>query len=138
VKRRSIIWLSIAGLVFSVIIGIASLPDEVLIKSSSIDNSLTLPEEIIVPANEEIQGPISDTIDMKNIGAANSEIDALKKEISELKNEVMQVKTNSGIPVDIPEIDEVKDVAAEENSDEKSEGRIITISIKDGVGAKQR
>lgn len=137
-KRRSLIWLSIAGLVFSVIIGIASLPDEVLIESSSIDNSLTLPEEILIPAKEEIQDAFSNTIDMKNIDAANSEIDALKKEITELKNEVMQIKTNSGIPGDISEIDEVKDVATEENSDEKSEGRIITISIKDGVGAKQR
>ena len=137
-KRRAIIGLSVTVLALSVIIGIASLPDEVLIDSSSIDNSPTLPEEILVPTKEEIQDSMPDIADKENTDVTKAELDVLKKEIIELKNELVQIKTNSGVPQDISTISEVGDAVSEENSHEEPQGRLITISIKDGVGAKMR
>jgi HAMP domain-containing protein len=137
VKRRPIVGISVAILVLSVIIGIASLPDEVLIESSSIDNSETVPEEIILPPKEESQAPISDLTDNKNIDATKEEINALKKEIIELKNEIVQIKKDPEVSQDIPIITEEKNQTVE-NSQNVSQGKVITISIKDGVGSKSR
>lgn len=136
-KRRPIIGISVAILVLSIIIGIASLPDEVLIKTSTIDNSDTLPEEIILPTKEESQMSIPDLADNKNIDAAKAEIDALKKEITELKNEIVQIKTDSEVSQDIPILTEEKNKTVE-NSQDTSQGKVITISISDGVGSKSR
>jgi hypothetical protein len=136
VKRRTIIGLSVTILALSVIIGIASLPDEVLIDSSSVDSSPDLPEEIIVPSKEEIQEIIPEVLD-KSTDTTKAEIDALKKEITELKNELVQVKTDSEVPQDIPIITEEKNQTAEDSQDE-SQGKVITISINDGVGSKSR
>ena len=138
-KRRPIIGLSATVLVLSVIIGIASLPDEVLIESSSIDKSPTQPEDIqFAPTKEELQESIPYTEDTKNIDNTKAELDALKKEIKELKNEIVEIKINSEIPDDIPLITEVEDVPTEERSHEDSQGKVITISLKDGVGARMR
>jgi hypothetical protein len=137
VKRRTIIGLSVTILALSVIIGIASLPDEVLIDSSSVDSSPDLPEEIIVPSKEEIQEIIPEVLDNKSTDTTKAEIDALKKEITELKNELVQVKTDSEVPQDIPMITEEKNQTAEDSQDE-SQGKVITISINDGVGSKSR
>jgi hypothetical protein len=120
-----------------VIIGIATLPDEVLIESSSGNNSPLKPDEIFVPTKEEIQGSILDTEDKKNTDATIEEINALKKEILELKNDLVQIKINSGVPEDIQTITEIEGIATDENSEE-SQGRLINISIKDGVGSNER
>jgi uncharacterized membrane protein (DUF106 family) len=135
-KRRSIVGLSVTILVLSIIIGIASLPDEVLIESSTTDNSPTLPEEIIAPT-KEVQETITEISDNKNTDIAKAEIDALKKEITELKNEVGQIKTDSKDPQDIPKITEEKDTTVK-NSDDVSQGKVITVNISDGVGSKSR
>jgi len=138
VKRRTIIGSSVAILALSIITGIASLPDEVLIESSSVNDSQTLPEEILVPTKEEIQEePITEILDDKNIDAAKTELDALKKEITELKNEIVQIKTNEVEPQDMPKITEEKDQTVE-NSQDVSQGKVFTISISDGVGSKSR
>jgi len=138
VKKRTIIGLSVTILGLSVIIGIASLPDEVLIESSSIDDSSKSPEEILAPTIEEdMQEPIPYEPDNKNTDTAKTEIDALKKEITELKNEIVQIKTDSEKPQDIPIITKEKDTTVE-NSQNVSQGKVITISISDGVGSKSR
>jgi uncharacterized protein YdcH (DUF465 family) len=137
VKRRTIIGLSVTILTLSVIIGIASLPDEVLIESSSVDNSPTTPEEILVPSKEEIQEIIPDALDNKSPDTAKAEIDALKKEVIELKNEIVQIKTESEVPQDIPIITEEKNQTVE-NSQDVSQGKVIIVSINDGVGSKSR
>jgi hypothetical protein len=145
-KKRPVIGISITVLVLSVIIGIASLPDEVLIDPSSIENSQTLPEDIpIVPTLEEAQDFISNSDAQKKIDDANVELDALKKEMSALKNELVELKINSQELEENLTITEVKDVAPEvdvaesqENPQEESQGKVIKISLNDGVGMKQR
>jgi len=137
-KRRTIIGLSVTILALSVIIGIASLPDEVLIESTSVDNSQTLPEEILLPTQEDIQEDISDINDKKDIDITKTEIDTLKKEITDLKKEIVQIKINSDVPKDVSTITENEDVSNDKNSHNETEGKVITVSIKDGVGVKQR
>ena len=136
-KRRPVIGLSITVLVLSVIIGIASLPDEVLIDPSSIENSQTLPEDIpIVPTLEESQD-FTNSDAQKNLDDTKAELDALKKEMRELKNELVELKINSQVPDEILPTTEAEDVVPID-SQEDSEGRVIKIKMKDGVGAKQR
>jgi len=138
-KKRPVIGLSITVLVLSVIIGIASLPDEVLIDPSSIENSQTLPEDIpLVPTLEESQDFISNSDAQKNMDDTKAEFDALKKEMRELQNELVELKVNSLVPEEILTITEVEDVAPKVDSQEESQGRVIKINIKDGVGAKMR
>ncbi|MGQ0791198.1 MAG: hypothetical protein ACT4NJ_03125 [Nitrosopumilaceae archaeon] len=138
-KKRPVIGLSVTVLVLSVIIGIASLPDEVLIDPSSIKNTQTIPEDVpIVPTLEESQEFIANADSQKKIDDANAELDALKKEMSALKNELVELKINSQVPDEIPTITEVKDVAPKVDSQEESQGKVFKINMKDGVGAKQR
>ena len=137
-KKRPVIGLTITVLALSVIIGIASLPDEVLIDPSSIDNTQTLPEDIpIVPTLEEAQDFVANSDAQKKIDDTNAELDALKKEMRELKNELVELKINSQVPDEILPTPEAEDVAPEVDSEE-SQGKVIKINIKDGVGAKQR
>jgi len=137
-KKRPVIGLSITVLVLSVIIGIASLPDAVLIDPSSIENTQTLPEDIpLVPTLEEAQDFISNSDAQKNIDNTNAELDALKKEMSELKTELVELKTTPQVPEESLPVTAVEDVAPKVDSEE-SQGKVIKINIKDGVGAKQR
>ena len=124
-------------LVLSVIIGIASLPDEVLIDPSSIENSQTLPEDIpIVPTLEESQD-FTNSDAQKNLDDTKAELDALTKEMSALKNELVELKINSQVPEENLTITEVEDVAPKVDTEE-SQGKVFKINMKDGVGAKQR
>ena len=137
-KKRPVIGLSITVLVLSVIIGIASLPDEVLIDPSSIENTQTLPEDIpLVPTLEEAQDFISNSDAQKNMDYSKAELDALKKEMRELKNELVELKINSQVPDEILPTPEAEDVAPID-SQEDSEGRVIKIKMKDGVGAQEK
>jgi len=138
-KRRPVIGLSITVLVLSVIIGIASLPDEVLIDSTSIENSQTLPEDIpLVPTLEESQDFISNSDAQKNMDDTKAKLDALTKEMRALKNELVELKINSQVPEENLTITEVEDVTPKVDSQEESQGRVIKITMKDGVGAKER
>ena len=138
-KRRPVIGLSITVLVLSVIIGIASLPDEVLIDSTSIENSQTLPEDIpLVPTLEESQDFISNSDAQKNMDGTKAKLDALTKEMRALKNELVELKINSQVPEENLTITEVEDVTPKVDSQEESQGRVIKITMKDGVGAKER
>src|SRR3989304_9460340 len=137
-KRRPVIGLSITVLVLSVIIGIASLPDEVLIDPSSIENTQTLPEDIpLVPTLEEAQDFISNSDAQKSMDDSKAELDALKKEMSALKNELVELKINSQVPEEILPTTEAEDVVPID-SQEEPEGRVIKIKMKDGVGAQEK
>jgi TolA-binding protein len=133
VKKRTFLGVGIGILVFSVLIGIASLPDEVLIESSEIEELQTVsPEMQLVPTDES-----SDF--------ANAEIDALKQEIIELKNELVELKTNSQEPEEPLVIQEEEpapekelEEKTQEASQEESQGKLITVNIQDGVGSKSR
>ena len=137
-KKGPVIGLTVGVLVLSVIIGIASLPDEVLIDSSAIENTPTTKEEIpIVSALEESHALISNSNEQIKLDDTKAELDALKKEMSDLKNDLVELKTDSQVPDETPAT-EVEDVSPKVDSQEESEGKVITINIKDGVGAKQR
>ena len=145
-KKRPVIGLSITVLVLSVIIGIASLPDEVLIDPSTIENTQTLPEDIpLVPTLEEAQDFVSNSDAQKKIDDTNAELDALKKEMSALKIELLELKINSQLPDEILTTTEAEDVVSKVDSEEsqvdsqgESKGKVIKINMKDGVGASMR
>ena len=81
-KKLPAIGISITVLALSVIIGIASLPDEVLSNPSSVENPQTIPEDIpIVPTLEETQDFISSSDAQKKIDDANAELNSLKKKL---------------------------------------------------------
>jgi hypothetical protein len=131
-KRRPIIGLFISGIVLSILFGIASLPDEVLIQSSSVENSKIDSEEIQnVPTLEEVSDSVTESMFEKKIEKTNAELSALKMELDQLKTELNQLKAASIIPEDISEISEVED----EKIVEQSEGRVFTVKLNSGVGA---
>lgn len=130
-NKRPIIGLSIAALVLSVIIGIAALPDEVLIEPSTIDNSQSLSEDVkFVPFEDRVQDPIQEDISKKDTNNIDSELDALKKEFVQLKKELNQIKTQSENTEDLSEISEKQF----EETQDYTEGRVISINLNDGVG----
>jgi len=134
-KRRPIIGLSITALVLSILFGIASLPDEVLIDSSTIENSQTLPGDVqFVPTMEEISDIVPESVPEKNSDNISTELNALKKELEQLKKELNQLKTGSEIPEEISEISEIEDGELED----LPEGRIISINLNDGVGGSEK
>ena len=68
-KKRGIIGIGITFLVLSIIVGIASLPDEVLLESSTNENSQTLSEDFeSVPTMDEISNFVSESVPEKKCG----------------------------------------------------------------------
>jgi predicted nuclease with TOPRIM domain len=135
VKKRRIIGIGVPFLVLSIIVGIASLPDEVLLESSTNENSQILSENIqSVPTIEQVSDLVQETESEKKIEKTNAELNALKKELDKLKKEITQLKTGSEIPEEISETSETVDEELEDQPD----GNVIRVSISDGVGATQR
>ncbi len=135
VKKRRIIGIGVPFLVLSIIVGIASLPDEVLLESSTNENSQILSENIqSVPTIEQVSDLVQETESEKKIEKTNAELNALKKELDNLKTEITQLKTGSEIPEEISETSETVDEELEDQPD----GNVIRVSISDGVGAAQR
>jgi len=135
VKKRRIISIGVPFLVLSIIVGIASLPDEVLLESSTNENSQILSENIqSVPTIEQVSDLVQETESEKKIEKTNAELNALKKELDNLKTEITQLKTGSEIPEEISETSETVDEELEDQPD----GNVIRVSISDGVGAAQR
>jgi hypothetical protein len=138
-KKRPAIGLAVSVLILSVIIGIASLPDEVLNEPSTIEGTQTTPENTpLVPTLEESQKFVANAVVEKDMDAAKAEIDALKQDMKKLQNELVELKTDSQAPDTANEVTEVKDMPPKADSEENSEGKVITINIKDGVGSKSR
>ena len=135
VKKRRIIGIGVPFLVLSIIVGIASLPDEVLLESSTNENSQILLENIqSVPTMEQVSDLVQETESEKKIEKTNAELNALKKELDKLKKEITQLKTGSEIPEEISETSETVDAELEDQPD----GNVIRVIISDGVGAAQR
>lgn len=137
-KKRPVIGVTVTVLVLSVIIGIATLPDEVLIDSSAIESSQTVPGDN--PTNaalKESQDIISNAIAQQKMDDAKAEIDTLKKEMKKLQNDLVKLKTESPGPDQTLETTEAKDMQPTDDS-QNTEGKVIKISIRDGVGAKMR
>jgi len=137
-KKRPVIGVTVTVLVLSVIIGIATLPDEVLIDSSAIQSSQTTPTDN--PTNaalKESQDIISNAIAQQKMDDAKAEIDTLKKEMKKLQNDLVKLKTESQVPDQTLQTTEDKDMQPTDDS-QNTEGKVIKINIRDGVGAKQR
>jgi len=137
-KKRPVIGVTVTVLVLSVIIGIATLPDEVLIHSSAIQSSQTTPTDN--PTNaalKESQDIISNAIAQQKMDDAKAEIDTLKKEMKKLQNDLVKLKTESQVPDQTLQTTEDKDMQPTDDS-QNTEGKVIKINIRDGVGAKQR
>lgn len=138
-KKRPAIGLSVIVLVLSVVIGIASLPDDVLIDSSEIKNTQTTPTSISqTPALEESQQFIANAVAEKNIDAAKAEIDALKQEMKKLQSELVELKTDSQEQDKLPEKTVEKQTPPQKDTSDKSGGKVIKVKIDDGVGASMR
>jgi hypothetical protein len=142
-KKRSFIGLSCGILVLFIIVGIASLPDEVLTESSAVKELHTLPqEEQMVPASDKSFNFVASSDVQKNIDSTNAELDSLKKEITELKNELVQLKINSQKSDQTLPSAQDNDINPKqklpEEPQEDSEAKTITIRISDGVGTDMR
>ena len=140
-KKRGIISIGITFLVLSIIVGIASLPDEVLLESSTNENSQNVPEDIqLIPTEEEMSNFVSEPKSQKNMEKINAEINSLKKEIDELKKELNYSKTSSDIPEEVLQVTEMENkelkVSETKNKEleDESDGKVITVNISDGVG----
>ena len=135
VKKRRIIGIGVPFLVLSIIVGIASLPDEVLLESSTNENSKILSENIqSAPTIEQVSDLVQETESEKKIEKTNAELNALKKELDKLKKEITQLKTSSEIPEEISETSETVD----EELEDQPGSNVIRVIISDGVGAAQR
>jgi len=133
-KKRGIISIGITFLVLSIIVGIASLPDEVLLESTIVENSQTMSDVQDVPPNEEINDFIIKSDVDKNLENTKAELKAFKKELMELKNELSNLKIDRGVLEE-----ETTVVDAEDDSPEnQTDGRVITVNLKDGVGAFEK
>jgi len=130
-KKRGIIGIGITFLVLSVIIGIASLPDEVLLESTIVENSQTMSDDQDIPPNEAINDFIIKSDVDKNLENTKAELEAFKKELMELKNELSNLKIDRGV---LEEETTVVD-AEDDSPGNQTEGRVITVNLKDGVGA---
>jgi cell shape-determining protein MreC len=133
-KKRGIIGIGIVFLVLSIIVGIASIPDEVLIESTTNKNSQILSDAQAVPNNEDINNFIKKSEVDKNLENTNTELKALKKEITELKNELSRLKV-------VPTVSAGETVTAnvEDGSPEnKTEGRVFTVKLHSGIGATHK
>jgi len=133
-KRRSIIGLSIIVLVLATIFGIAALPDEVLIEPSSQNFQPESEEFQFVPLNEESETIENSELVLTKSEKTTSELEELRNDLQELKKELTELKIDSNLNDKI-----LPDVEPEEVfSDEESEGKMIRISLKDGVGAQEK
>jgi len=124
VKKAKVIGLSISLVVLATVFGIASIPDEALSESNSVETTQNIPRPISIPSD---------------VSKENSE--ELKREVKELKNqnaimkaELEAIKTESKVlePVSLT----LEDPAIIEESEiiEETKGKVIRIEINDGVG----
>ena len=113
-SKRKGIWIAVAVIGVAIVVGIASIPDEVLLDSPSVENTET--EDIDIPL------PVIDV------------------PIIEEPEETVTEETE---PEEITEvIEEPEETAPEETTPDETEsdeeGNVIEVSIKDGIGSGDR
>jgi hypothetical protein len=138
-KKRPVIGLTVSILVISVLIGIASLPDEVLIDSSEIESTTTSQADVPpVTTLAESQEFIANAVAEKNMDAAKAEINALKQEMLKLQNELVELKIDSQVQEEPSKDTGEKELPPKNDTQGESGGKVIKVNVKDGVGAKNR
>jgi len=114
-KKGTGIGIGIAVVIVSIIVGIASLPDEVLIESPSFDTS-------------EGQAP-----EEKKIVVPSESIISIEETEPEEAPPVEQVEET--VPEEEPTVEQVEETVPE---GEETEGKVIEVKIKDGVGTQEK
>jgi len=105
----------VAVIAVAIVVGIASLPDEVLLESPRLDASENLLSEMI-PIEVVEEEPIEEVVEEEPI------------------EEVVEEE-----PIEeVVEEEPIEEVVEELESPDESEGKVITVKINDGVGAKMR
>ena len=103
------IGIAVAVIALAVVFGIASLPDEVLLESPQLDASENLPSKMI---------PMDIAIE--------------KVPIVEPIQEVVEE------PIVVAQEEPIEEVVDEPENPDESEGKLITVTINDGVGTKMK
>jgi len=119
-KKGKAIGISIAIIVVAIVFGIASLPDEVLLDSPTIETS-----ENLLPEDLQIDIPSGDI----------SITDPEPEVIEEPEPEVIEEPEPEVIEEPEPEVIEEPAPVDDETSEE---GKVIEIKIRDGVGSEER
>jgi len=124
VKKAKVIGLSISLVVLATVFGIASIPDEALSESNSVETTQNIPRPISIPSD---------------VTKENSE--ELKREVKELKNqnaimkaELEAIKTESKVLEPVSLTLEDPAIIEEPKIIEETKGKVIRIEINDGVG----
>jgi len=124
VKKAKVIGLSISLVVLATVFGIASIPDEVLSESNSVETTQNIPRPVIIESD---------------VTKENS--DELKREVKELKNqnaimkaELEGIKTESKVLEPVSLTLEDPTIIEESEIIEETKGKVIRIEINDGVG----
>jgi len=131
VKKAKVIGLSISLVVLAIVFGIASIPDEVLSESNSVETNQNIPRPINLQSN----------ISKEKSEASQENSESFQREVKELKNqnaimkaELEGIKTESKVlePVSLT----LEDPTTIEESEiiEETKGKVIRIEINDGVG----
>ncbi len=122
-KKGKAFGIGIAVIAVTIVMGIASLPDEVLLESPKLDTAENLPSELI-------------PIDVVASGEVPTEEQPLEEVIEEQPlEEVIEEQPLEEVIEEQP-LEEVIEEAPQNPDD--SEGQIIEVNIRDGVGSKDR
>ena len=123
------IGIGVTVIAVAIVFGIASLPDEVLLESPKLDTSETLPTVMnpvdITPREVPIVEPIQEVVEEESIQEV-IEIDLLEEVVEEEPLE------------EVIEEEPIQEVVEESETPDESEGKIITVTINDGVGARMK
>src|SRR3989304_8650254 len=127
-KKRTGVSIGIVVVIMSIIFGIASLPDEVLIESPSFDTSQN-------PSVEEKQITIpSESVSSKEETEPKEEAPVEPVEQTELEEETPVEPVEQTEPKEETPVEPVEQIEPEE----ETQGKVIEVKIRDGVGSKRK
>ncbi len=114
-KKGKGIGIGVAVIALAIVFGIASLPDEVLLESPQLGTSENIPSEMISlnAAPMIVEEPV---------------LEVVEEPIEEVVEEAPVLEV----------VEEPIEVVEEPESPDESEGKIITVTINDGVGARMK
>ena len=132
-KKAKVIGLSISLVVLATVFGIASLPDEVLSESNSVETDQNIPRPVIIQS--DVTKENSDEL-KREVKELNSQNAIKKAELATIMAELEAIKTESKAIEPPTEELESKPVTLSEDQLEETVGRIIRVEINDGVGTQ--
>jgi len=124
VKKSKVIGLSILLVVLATVFGIASIPDEVLSESNSVETTQNIPRPVIIES--DVTKENSDEL-QREVKELNSQNAIMEAELEAIKTESKVLEPESLTLEDPAIIEEPKII-------EEKKGKVIRIEINDGVG----